>query len=236
MTLTCLYTTPLTKVRSDFETLSTMSHVLSEYKNDSQIIPRSSSVIVKRRPAVRPGKGKAAMYISGGPTGSSSTSASDKPSASVNLTNNTWHRPGLAPVNQFKRSDPKEREDQSDKLSQVRATSSQSVKIYNRKQNTGKSAATQSDEAAAMAAMFQAQTANWEETQEKMSQLVFPAYAGFLFRSRSVYLMNVVFFLRQSSQCHPHLHKYARNWFQPWWQTCATPAAPASTTRSTITT
>lgn len=26
------------------------------------------------------------------------------------------------------------------------------------------------DEAAAMAAMFQAQTANWEETQEKMSQ------------------------------------------------------------------
>ena len=28
------------------------------------------------------------------------------------------------------------------------------------------------DEAAAMAAMFQAQSANWEETQEKMSQLV----------------------------------------------------------------
>ena len=31
---------------------------------------------------------------------------------------------------------------------------------------------TKDDEAAAMAAMFQAQTANWEETQEKMSQLV----------------------------------------------------------------
>ena len=30
------------------------------------------------------------------------------------------------------------------------------------------------DEAAAMAAMFQAQSANWEETQEKMSQLVSP--------------------------------------------------------------
>jgi hypothetical protein len=28
------------------------------------------------------------------------------------------------------------------------------------------------DEAAAMAAMFQAQSANWEEAQEKMSQLV----------------------------------------------------------------
>jgi protein MPE1 len=36
------------------------------------------------------------------------------------------------------------------------------------------SAITQSDEAAAVAAMFQAQTQNWEETQEKMSQLVSP--------------------------------------------------------------
>lgn len=33
---------------------------------------------------------------------------------------------------------------------------------------------TKDDEAAAMAAMFEAQTANWEETQEKMSQLVLP--------------------------------------------------------------
>jgi hypothetical protein len=32
----------------------------------------------------------------------------------------------------------------------------------------------QGGEAAAMAAMFQAQSANWEETQEKMSQLVSP--------------------------------------------------------------
>ena len=46
------------------------------------------------------------------------------------------------------------------------------------------------DEAAAMAAMFQAQSANWEETQEKMSQFVFPVYAGFLFCSISDCLMN----------------------------------------------
>lgn len=37
-----------------------------------------------------------------------------------------------------------------------------------------KSAATEDSEAAAMAAMFQAQNANWEETQEKMTQLVLP--------------------------------------------------------------
>lgn len=40
------------------------------------------------------------------------------------------------------------------------------------------------EEAAAMAAMFQAQTQNWEETQEKMSQLVLPL-AGFYLCSSS---------------------------------------------------
>ena len=50
------------------------------------------------------------------------------------------------------------------------------------------------DEAAAMAAMFQAQSANWEETQEKMSQFVFPAEAGFLSCSTQNYLMNSLSF------------------------------------------
>lgn len=49
------------------------------------------------------------------------------------------------------------------------------------------------DEAAAMAAMFQAQSANWEETQEKMSQFVFPAEAGSLSCSTHDYLMNSQF-------------------------------------------
>ena len=44
-----------------------------------------------------------------------------------------------------------------------------------------KSVVTKEDEAAAMAAMFQAQTQNWEETQEKMSQLV-SRLSGFLVR------------------------------------------------------
>ena len=38
---------------------------VEEYKDDSEIIPRSSQVIAKRVPAARPGKGKGAMYISG---------------------------------------------------------------------------------------------------------------------------------------------------------------------------
>lgn len=47
------------------------------------------------------------------------------------------------------------------------------------------SAATKDDEQAAMAAMFQAQTANWEETQEKMSQLVLRSDASVLY-SKSI--------------------------------------------------
>lgn len=34
----------------------------AEYKDDSYMIPRSSSVVAKRIPAARPGKGKAAVY------------------------------------------------------------------------------------------------------------------------------------------------------------------------------
>ena len=45
-----------------------------------------------------------------------------------------------------------------------------------------------------MAAMFQAQSANWEETQEKMSQFVFPAGAGSLSCSTHGYLMDSLLF------------------------------------------
>ena len=44
-----------------------------------------------------------------------------------------------------------------------------------------------------MAAMFQAQTANWEETQEKMSQLVSRARAVFCLRS--IYRSNELHFV-----------------------------------------
>lgn len=45
-----------------------------------------------------------------------------------------------------------------------------------------------------MAAMFQAQTANWEETQEKMSQLVL-SLAGFCPRSSMMSNEQCFFFL-----------------------------------------
>ena len=54
-----------------------------------------------------------------------------------------------------------------------------------------KSSITNDDEKAAVAAMFQAQTANWEETQEKMSQLVLPRVGFVIVVDFS--LMNIAF-------------------------------------------
>lgn len=36
-----------------------------EYVDDTTIIPRSTSIVARRHPAVRPGKGGAARYVSG---------------------------------------------------------------------------------------------------------------------------------------------------------------------------
>jgi len=82
---------------------------ITEYKDDSQIVPRSTSVIVKRRPAVRPGKGRAAMYISGTPGASS-----EKHTPTVTPANNTWHRPGLSSGHTSKRFESREKEKERD--------------------------------------------------------------------------------------------------------------------------
>jgi len=175
-----------------------MESTITEYKDDSQIVPRSTSVIVKRRPAVRPGKGKAAMYISGTPGASS-----EKHTPIVTPANNTWHRPGLPSGHSSKRFDSRERERERDELqkpvrvvaqgSRTRALNSHGALLSSSK--VVKSSVATDDEAAAMAAMFQAQSANWEETQEKMSQFVFPVGAGSLFCSTPNGLMDSRFFL-----------------------------------------
>ena len=174
-----------------------MDSTITEYKDDSQIVPRSTSVIVKRRPAVRPGKGKAAMYISGTPGASS-----EKHTPIVTPANNTWLRPGLPSGHSSKRFDSREKERERDEHQKpVRAvTPRPSLRLeltwgFAFFPKVVKSSVATDDEAAAMAAMFQAQSANWEETQEKMSQFVFPVDAGFLFCSIPDGLMDSCFFL-----------------------------------------
>ena len=60
-----------------------------------------------------------------------------------------------------------------------------------------------------MAAMFQAQTANWEETQEKMSQLVSRFSASSVLCSRTMSHERDLFSLFvpvSNEQCPAHLH------------------------------
>ena len=131
MTLTSSFTILLTRVRARIRATSPtktllppypshpwrllhsilMDSTITEYKDDSQIVPRSTSVIVKRRPAVRPGKGKAAMYISGTPG-----AGSEKHTPIVTPANNTWHRPGLSSGHSSKRFDSREKERERDDL------------------------------------------------------------------------------------------------------------------------
>jgi hypothetical protein len=59
--------------------------ILAELRDDSHMIPRSSSVVVKRVPSARPGKGKAAMYI-----GAPGTSATPESKPNSQSGNSSW--------------------------------------------------------------------------------------------------------------------------------------------------
>ncbi|TFY66257.1 hypothetical protein EVG20_g4833 [Dentipellis fragilis] len=125
-----------------------------EFRDDSHIIPRSSSVIVKRVPAARPGKGKAAMYI-GAVGGAASSSDAAGKSGGSGGSGSSWYKGTMS-----RRFDSKDEHRKDEHPPQKPAAAPLAPVIA-----TG-------DESAAMNAMFQAQAANWEETQEKMSQLV----------------------------------------------------------------
>ncbi|KZT09993.1 DWNN-domain-containing protein [Laetiporus sulphureus 93-53] len=137
---------------NDFDLIVLDGSSGEEFKDDSYFIPRSSSVVVKRIYA-RPGKGKAAMYTSSAGNASTTSEVPSRTSGGAS-TPGSWHR-GTGNIS--KRFDVKVEKD----ASTVTLKSAQAISV--------KTAVTNEDEAAAMAAMFQMQSANWEETQEKMS-------------------------------------------------------------------
>ncbi|KAJ8521260.1 hypothetical protein ONZ45_g2059 [Pleurotus djamor] len=140
---------------NDFDLFVYNGSTNQEYKDDSEMIPRSSSIIVKRMPAVKPGRGKASMYLAGSIHQAPTSDVIQRPGAS---SHNSWHRGAMS-----KRFDGKE-----DAPAQSQPKPAAPALMKNNIAGE--------DEAAAMAAMFQAQSANWEETQEKMSQLVLPRW------------------------------------------------------------
>ena len=114
----------------------------TEYTDDNAMIPRATSIIVRRLPPSKPGKGNGAKYISGAAAPSSRTSRNEnfgkkanevtaKTSAPVQPTMVFSTIPGLA--------------------------------------NDEQQSANADDESAAIAMMMSAQSANWDSTQEKMA-------------------------------------------------------------------
>jgi hypothetical protein len=138
-------------------------------------------VIVKRVYA-RPGKGKAAYYLgTAGPTGVGGSGEAGKSTGSgAGGGAHAWHRGNIT-----KRFDGKEDPTKPESGAKLGAPSAPVRNLFfclglwlnTTLQTVIPNNITDGDEAAAMAAMFQQQTANWEETQEKMSQLVLPRYA-----------------------------------------------------------
>lgn len=122
------------------------------------------------------------MYLNGsGSTASNGTDQGSNRSAGGPSGSYAWHRGNMS-----KRFDGKD-EPPSTTPKPAAVRHLLTVMFGNTKptlQPAIKSAVTKDDEAAAMAAMFQASAANWEETQERLSQLVSPE-SGFLCPSSS---------------------------------------------------
>ncbi|KAK4049419.1 Protein mpe1 [Microbotryomycetes sp. JL201] len=136
---------------TDFDFAIYNADTEEEYTEDHQIIPRSTSVLARRLPPARPGRGNAQKYMpsmeGAGPT-SGSTSYGQ-------MQSKTWN------ANQFTK-----RFDGKDDAQAAAPQAPVEVKLP---------AAAGQDEASALAAMFAASSQQWQQTQEQMAQAT-PVY------------------------------------------------------------
>ncbi|KAG9017163.1 hypothetical protein FRB90_001515 [Tulasnella sp. 427] len=146
-----------------------------EYRDDSFIIPRSTSVIAKRMPASRPGKGRAAIYVAN--LGNSDSQSNPQSRAGSNAP------PGSAPAagtgrfggmsRRFDGKDPK-----MSAYPPPPPPSQPTVQAVPPPSSTG------GDEAASIAAMFAETSEQWEQTQAQMAQSR-PVYTPRPFQNRT---------------------------------------------------
>ncbi|KAF8315353.1 DWNN-domain-containing protein [Clavulina sp. PMI_390] len=136
-----------------------------EYTDDNQIVPRSTSVIAKRMPASKPGRGNAALYVAGAaPTSNSQAVRQDssKPSSSLPA---AWNKSSGGAIS--KRFDGKE----------DRRSFSNASKPVNIKATPKVESVAAASEADSIKAMFEADDEVWKETQERMSHAT-PIYTN----------------------------------------------------------
>lgn len=135
-----------------------------EYKDDNYLIPRSTQVIARRLPPAKPGRGSAQLYVSDVNGGADTTGAS-RFSTNANAG-------GVRPPENAYRGPMSMRFDATKAASPVPSSSSGTGAPLNT------TAAATGGEADSIAAMFQASSAQWDETQERMSHATYRDRSG----------------------------------------------------------
>jgi protein MPE1 len=116
---------------------------LVEYTDDNAIIPRATSIIVRRLPPLKPGKGNGAKYVSGSSTSGSRNPRSENFGKRNEITAKVGNPTNMTPA---------------------------VVNPYHPIFADYKSASAD-DESSAIAMMMSAQNANWDSAQEKMAMM-----------------------------------------------------------------
>ncbi|GAA5924584.1 cleavage polyadenylation factor subunit MPE1 [Sporobolomyces koalae] len=143
---------------ADFDFAIYNADTEEEYSNDYALIPRSTSVLARRLPPSKPGRGNAQQYMAAnatetGPGLQAGRGAAPDPRGGVGA--NGQKGQGFSKDMYTKRFDGRE-----DFASPSQASASTPVQI---------AAAAPTDEASAMAAMFAATNSQWQQTQEQMA-------------------------------------------------------------------
>lgn len=143
-----------------------------EYKDDNFLVPRSTQVIVRRLPPSKPGRGTAQNYVADVNGAADSTGAS-RFAATANAS-------GVKPTDarsQMYRGPMTMRFDGGKDAGPPSAQPSSSG-VAPTGGTAGPSAPATGDEADRIAAMFQATTEQWDETQERMSHATYRDRSG----------------------------------------------------------
>ncbi|KAJ3415740.1 E3 ubiquitin-protein ligase rbbp6 [Chytridiales sp. JEL 0842] len=131
---------------TDFDLALYNAQTNEEYADDATVIPRNTSILVNRNPPARPGKGTAQKYLT-----------------SYMPTNNVNRRFGGPPDRPGGSAAP---------LPVATVPGARSISLVNNQNNSGAASAEDAlSEEQRIAAMFASQDSQWEQEQEKMSQV-----------------------------------------------------------------
>ncbi|KIS71892.1 cleavage polyadenylation factor subunit MPE1 [Mycosarcoma maydis] len=155
---------------TDFDLGVYNSDTNDEYKDDNFLVPRSTQVIVRRLPPSKPGRGTAQNYVAD-VNGAADTTGASRFSGTANAS-------GIKPVDARSQAYRGPMTMRFDGGKDPSMSSTQPSSSTGPSSGGGPAAAATGDEADRIAAMFQATTEQWDETQERMSHATYRDRSG----------------------------------------------------------